>query len=568
MIETLRIDEIKIVEHAELEFSRGLNVLTGETGTGKSIILGALEMLAGARGSADIPRKGSQVGSVEAVFRTDGLARFEAELRERGFRDSGDDEHELLVHRTLNASGRSRARIAGQLVPIATLAEVFADRIEVSSQHSSQALLRPESHGRSLDAAGDLLPLRAKVGQGVARLQAIDGELAALRAEEEERERRRDFLDFQLEEIDAVSPTVEEFAQLEIEHRRLAHAGQMREDGAALVHALEGDGSGDIACALDAVAAAVRLGEGLEKLDPTLVDAVERLRIVDLELRELVRDFERHSDAIESDPGRFAAIEERLGQIEKLRRKYGRSVEEILAFREQAAVKRSTIDGTRDREGALETERATLDAALTRAAKKLSQGRVAAAKVLAEGVQESLAALDMAGASFAVDLAPAPAPAGLPCGSSGHEHVSFKFSGNPKEPPASLQKVASGGELSRLFLAVKNALRRQGRGMVLVFDEVDAGIGGRAAGRVGQALAELAAHHQVLCITHLPQIAAFADAHFRVEKHEKAGRVCARVERLTGKQQVDEIARMAGGEVITAATRKHARELLRQKPLT
>ncbi|MCP5043927.1 MAG: DNA repair protein RecN [bacterium] len=569
MIETLRIDEIKIVEKAELEFGPGLNVLTGETGAGKSIILGALEMLAGARGSADIPRKGSDVGTVEAVFRTEGLASFEVELEARGFRDATEaDEHELVVHRTLNASGRSRARIAGQLVPIATLADVFSDRIEISSQHSSQALLRPESHGRYLDAAGDLLGLRGEVEAAVARLREIDAELVALRAEEEERVRRRDFLAFQLEEIDAVSPTPEEFCELGIEHSRLAHAGQMREDGAALAFALEGDSSGGAGCAIDSVASAVRLGEGLEKLDPALAETVERLRGILVELREVARDFERHSDGIESDPARLAALEDRLAQVEKLRRKYGQSVEEILAFREEAAAQLSSIEGASDREGLLETERGEVEAALVRKAKRLSKGRTAAAKALTGEVQRSLAALDMPAAVFQVDLAPAPVAPGLPCGSAGNEAPEFKFSGNAKEAPAPLQKVASGGELSRVFLALKNALRREGRGMVLVFDEVDAGIGGRAAGRVGQVLAELASHHQVLCITHLPQIAAFADAHFRVEKGEKAGRVCATVERLSEPERVDEIARMAGGEQITAATRKHARELLKRKTLS
>ena len=222
----------------------------------------------------------------------------------------------------------------------------------------------------------------------------------------------------------------------------------------------------------------------------------------------------------------------------------------------------------RELQGALEKERGEVEALLVRRAAKLSKGRKKAAKDLAANVQKSLAALDMPKATFHIDLAKAAPPVGLPCGGSGNEVPEFKFSGNTNEPPAPLQKVASGGELSRVFLAVKNGLRREGRGMVLVFDEVDAGIGGRTAKRVGQVLAELAQHHQVLCITHLPQIAAFADVHFRVEKGEKAGRVCASVTRLDDKERVEEIARMAGGEEVTASTRKHARELLKAKPLS
>ncbi len=569
MIESLRIEEIKIVEKAELDFGPGLNVLTGETGAGKSIVLGALEMLAGARGSADIPRKGSDLGTVEAVFRTEGLAAFEDELVERGFRESreaAEDEepHELLVHRTLSSSGRSRARVAGQLVPISALAELFAERIEISSQHSSHALLRPENHGRYLDAAGQLLPLRNEVEQGVSRLRAIDAELEVLREQDEESARRRAFLEFQLEEIEAVSPSPEEFAALGAEHNRLAHAGQLQEDGAALVHALRGDPSGDGAGALDAISTALKLGEGLERLDPTLRELVERLHSIDLELRDLSRDFEHHCGAIETDPGRFAALEERLAQFEKLRRKYGSSIEEIITFRAEASEELSKIEGASEREGLLEAERVQIEATLVRKARQLSKGRVRAGRELAAVVQRSLGALDMPNARFEVGLQPAPRPAGLPCGSAGSEAPEFLFSANVGEALAPLRKVASGGELSRVFLAVKAGLRREGRGMVLVFDEVDAGIGGRTAQRVGQVLAELAQHNQVLCITHLPQIAAFADVHFRVEKGEEAGRVCATVRPLDNEQRVEEIARMAGGERVTASTRRHARELLRE----
>ena len=577
MIETLRIAEIKIVEKAELEFDPGLNVLTGETGAGKSIILGALEMLAGARGSAEIPRKGSDLGTVEAVFRTEGLVDFEKELSERGFIDSdfaqGDEPHELIVHRTLSATGRSRARVAGQLVPISTLAELFRGRIEISSQHSSQALLRPESHGRYLDAAGQLLPLRAEVEQAFQRLRAIDAELATIRGEGEERARRRDFLEFQLEEIDAVSPSPEEYADLNAEHRRLAHAGQLHEDGAALAHVLLGDlggiggvGGAEGGSAIDATTTALKLADGLERLDPGLRELVERLRSVDVELRDLARDFERYADGIEADPTRFEVLEQRLAQFEGLLRKYGNSVEEILVFREQVEGELSGIDGASEREEELKNERAKVEAQLVRRAKQLSRGRVKAAAELSKSVQRSLAALDMPKATFRVDLQTAAGPAGLPCGPTGNETPEFKFSANTGEALAPLQKVASGGELSRVFLAVKNGLRREGRGMVLVFDEVDAGIGGRTAQRVGQVLAELAQHHQVLCITHLPQIAAFADAHFLVEKGEKAGRVCATVRRLDDRERVEEIARMAGGEHVTASTRRHARELLKGKP--
>jgi len=577
MIESLRIDQIKIVEEAELEFGPGLNVLTGETGAGKSIMLDALALLAGGKGSPDAVRQGATGGSVEAVFRTEGLPEFEAELAERGFDVTGEsgldegeretlDHHELLVHRTVSLKSRSRARVAGQLVPISSLGELFAGRIEIASQHSSQALLRPESHGRFLDAAGDLLPLRVKVAEAFAAAREIDRELERLHGEDEERARRRDFLAFQRDEIDAVSPTVEEFADLDNEHKRLGHAEQLTGEGATIVEALQGEPEGDARGASDRVAEALRLAEGIARLDPTLEPHTERLRSLELELREVARDFERYVDRIESDPARLASVEERLADFEKLRRKYGKSVEEILAFRDEAVRELAGIEGAGEREDELVVERERLVARLRKDADKLSAGRKKAARKLEKAVGGTLGDLDMPNASFCIALDPAPTPPGMPCSSVGNESAEFQFCANPGEALQSLQKVASGGELSRVFLAIKNGLRRAGAGMVLVFDEVDAGIGGRAAQRVGQVLAELARHNQVLCITHLPQIAAFADVHFRVEKTETKGRTRASVRRLGDKDRVEEIARMAGGENVTAATRRHAKDLLAGKP--
>lgn len=572
MIESLRIEQVKIVEQAELEFGPGFNVLTGETGAGKSIILGALELLAGGRGSPDAVRQGAQGGSLEAIFRTEELPDFEAELTERGFDfrgADGDEGHELLVHRTVSRSGRSRARVAGQLVPISTLGELLGGRMEIASQHSSQTLRRPEHHGLLLDKAGGLLELRSRVGERHARLRAIDSEIDALRNQDEERERRRDFLAFQVDEIDAVELSVEDYAALGAEQGRLGHAEQLREDGAALVSYLQGDESAvGAANAVDLIASAARLAEGLANLDPALEPLAERLASAESDLAEIARDFERYADRIEADPSRLARVEERLAQIEKLRRKYGGSIEEILEFRDQAAQELRAIEGAGAREGELRQERDGEAERLTKDAAGLSRGRKKAARELGKKVQTALADLDMENARFEVELQKAAHSPDLPCSSVGAEVAEFKFSANEGVPVQPLQKVASGGELSRVFLAVKSGLRKAGAGMVLVFDEVDAGIGGRAAQRVGRALAELSRHHQVVCITHLPQIAAFADVHFRVEKSEQDGIVRAGVSRLDEQGRLEEVARMAGGEKVTQATLQHARDLLRENSLS
>ena len=562
MIETLRIERIAVVEEAEIEFGPGLNVLTGETGAGKSIVLGALSLLAGGRASADAVREGADSGTVEAVFRTDGLPELEAELSERGIESDGS---ELVVHRSVSRTGRARARAGGQLVPVALLAELFGERLEISSQHSSQALRRPESHARLLDAAGGLLATRESIETGVAQLRAWDRELADLRAAGEERERRRDFLRFQVGEIDEAELEPGEIARTESLQRRLAHAERLRQEGGAAWSALAGDATPGAVPATDAIAGAIRTLDPLAGIDEGLAGPLARLRELDALLRDAAADLERALDGVEADPAQLAQVDERLAQLERLRRKYGRDEQEILDQRETLAAELASLEGADERADAIEVERAAAAAGLAEEAAKLSEARAVAAKELAGRVEGSLHELGMPRARFEVALEPAPPPEGLPCGPTGHEIAVFRFAANPGERPRPLHKVASGGELSRVFLALKTALRRAAGGMVLVFDEVDAGVGGSAAERVGRALAELAQHHQVLCITHLPQIAALADVHFRVAKAQKKRRTHVDVTRIEGEARVDEIARMAGGEKISAATRRHAESLLRSR---
>ncbi len=563
MIETLRIVNLALVDEAQLEFGPGLNVLTGETGAGKSIVLGALALLAGARASARSVGSRGDESVVEAVFRTDGVADLERELARRGL--AGED-HELVVRRSLGRNGRSRARVSGQLLPVSLLAELLGGRLEISSQHDSQGLLRPEVHGLLLDHLGELLPLRGEVEQGFRRLRALDEERARLRADVAERMRRRDFLAFQVEEIDAAGLDPGEVAGLRAERTRRAHAERLRAGGRRALAELIGDPlDGDAPGAADLLAGAARSIAELTGLDPSLAPIRERLDAATADLRDAAADVERYVDGIEADPARLAACEERLHAVEALQRKYGESVEAVLAFRARAAAELSEIDGADERGAELDRERGETAEHLEDAARRLSQGRERAGKRLSGAVQSSLRELAMPHARFSVALRPAPAPAEAPCGPGGRESPEFQFTANRGEPLQPLRKVASGGELSRAFLAIKQATRAGETGMVLVFDEVDAGIGGEAADRVGRRLAELAASHQVLCITHLPQIAAFASTHFRVEKRSDRRRTVARVERVEGAARVEEIARMAGGEAIGEATREHARSLLQSR---
>jgi DNA repair protein RecN (Recombination protein N) len=446
---------------------------------------------------------------------------------------------------------------------VGSLAKLFEGRIEISSQHSSQALLRPERHALLLDASGGHRAPREAVEQGYAQLRALDAELVELRTAAEERARREDFLRFQVHEIDEVGLAPDELPALESEHRRLANAEQLREDGAAAVSGLSGDEHREQSGALDLLARALRGVAGLAGVDADLEPLADRLRAADEELRDLAADLERYVDRLEVDPARLGQLEDRLGAIQLLRRKYGEDAATILAFRDEAERELASLEGADERIGALELEREVGREALHKAARKLSRSRAKAAKQLARAVEGPLRELALPDARFAVGLSEIESPEGLPCGPTGAEAVEFLFTANAGAELRPLQRVASGGELSRVFLALKNALRGADRGMVLIFDEVDAGIGGRVAERVGRCLVELARDHQVLCITHHPQIAALADTHLRVSKRRVGKQTLAVVERVEGEARIEEIARMAGGETVSSETRRHAEALLR-----
>jgi DNA repair protein RecN (Recombination protein N) len=510
-----------------------------------------------------VVREGCDEAVVEAVFRTDHLPDLESSLETLGL---VADEHELVVRRSVQRGGRSRARVAGQLMPAAVLAELFSGRIEISSQHDSQSLLKTEFHGRLLDTAARLLPLRSAVAEGYAKLRALDGELAELCAAEMERERRRDFLSFQVGEIDDARLDADEVEALRAERSRLAHAERLREETSAALTLLAGDlGASEASNTADLVSEAIRRLEGIEALDPQLAPLLACLRATREELRDAATELERYAAGIEADPARLAALDERLAQIEALQRKYGGSIEEILRFRSEAASELERLEGASERAQAIDALRARQVEQLAADAERLSRGRRKASKRLGGAVESALRELAMPQARFELALEPVAAPDRAPCGPGGLETPEFRFSASASGELLPLRRVASGGELSRTFLAIKSAVREADAGMVLVFDEVDAGIGGRTADRVGRCLAELAGRHQVLCITHLPQIAAYASAHFRVEKREVQGRPAARLLRVEGAERVEEVARMAGGERVGESTRRHARELIRAR---
>jgi DNA repair protein RecN (Recombination protein N) len=560
VIERLSIRELALVEELELELGPGLNVFTGETGAGKSIVLGALALLAGRRAPADLVREGASEARVEAVLDTRRLPELEAALGERGLER---DEGELIVRRTVAKNGRGRSWLGADSVPVAALAELIGEAIEVSSQHASLALLRPEAQGRLLDAFAEAVALRSEVENGVRVLRASGAEIARLEAEAEERTRRSDYLQFQLRELDDAQLDLEEARTVGEEHRRLAHAERLGTETAAAATLLLGDpGAPEAEGAADAVGAAANAVEALASLDPDLAPLAERLGAARSELTDLAAELERYAGRSEVDPARLEEVDRRLAELERIRRKYGGSIEAALALRDEVAAELEALGGSDDRLRKLTAEREAEHGRIAERASELSRVRTRAARRLAQAAEAALHELALEEARFDVALEPTPAAAGLPCGAAGHESAELQFAANPGEPFRALRQVASGGELSRIFLALKDVLRTTGSGRVLVFDEVDAGIGGAVAERVGARLAALATRQQILCITHLPQIAAHADRHFLVEKRSAGGRTRTHVKPLDEAGRVEAIGRMAGGQRVGAATLDHARALL------
>ncbi len=563
MIERLRICNLALVEEVELEFGPGLNLLTGETGAGKSIVLGALALLAGARADREAIREPADEAWVEAVFDVRRLPELVPLLEERGL---PAEDGSLIVRRSIQRAGRSRAWVGGRLVPVATLGELFEGRIEVSSQHASQALLRPEVQGRLLDRHGGLEGLRQEVEIGVRELREQAAELASLRRAAGERARREDFLRFQIQEIEEADLAPDEPARLASEHARLVHAErlgtEMREVAALLAGEPEAVPGG--VTAADRLAETERLLTGLVRLDEELAPLVQRISGALFEVQDLAREAERYADGVETDPQRLVEVEERIGRLERLRRKYGATVPDILGFRDEAAAELAALGGNDDRMHKLEEEQEVLLRRVRERAEALSRGRRQAARSLGRALEQAVRELALEEARAEVVLLPVSAEPGLPCGPSGAEGVELRFSANRGEEPRPLRKVVSGGELSRVFLAQKKVLRGESSGRVLVFDEVDAGIGGAVAERVGGVLGSLARDHQVLCITHLPQIAAQPGVHFRVLKEPAGERTRTRVQRLGDEERVEELARMAAGRVPSDETRRHARALLEE----
>jgi len=556
VLERLVIRDLVLVERAEVKFGPGLNVVTGETGAGKSLLVQAVDLLTGGRADPGVVREGARAAVVEGEFRPSARAalRVVPLLAAWGIEDDGES---LIVRREVLAGGKSRALVNQSAVTRGALRELCEALADLHGQHEHQSLLRPGAGLETLDRLAALEIESAHYAQALAAWRAAAARLEALEGSLATHAERREWLQQAALELDQARLREGEEDELRIEAARLAHADRLRE----LVEQALGRLSDGEAPAVDAIAQACRALEQAAALDPSLAESLPALDEARIATAEAARTLADYASRLEADPATLEQVESRRETIARLARKHRRDVPALIAWREELGRELATgEDAAASLTHALVAAQETHATCLA-AARALSCRRQAAAQEWGMKLSNEMKPLGMQHASlgFVVEPDDGPQPA---FGVNGLDQVEIMFSANPGEPPRPLQKVVSGGELSRLMLALKVALETQDPVDLLLFDEVDSGIGGAVARAVGERLKRLARHRQVVCVTHLPMIAALATHHLRVDKSVAAGRTVARIAAVEGSERVEELARMLAGDRITDTTRRQARELL------
>jgi DNA repair protein RecN (Recombination protein N) len=547
VLKLLKIKNIALITATDLEFGPGLTLLTGETGAGKSIVVDALGLLLGGRASSELIRTGEDRAEVEALLEAPHAVAW---LETRGLPVDGD---EVIIRRELQASGKGRATVNGALVPVALLRELAPALAAIHGQHEPQGLLDPDAHLGILDHHAGLTAAAETVAEAYRRRRAIDAELEGLRRDRREQERRRETLEFQATEIEKSGLQAGEEDGLRREKAVQANAERLAALAAEAYALLYEDDE----AVLTRLGQTFRKVEELARIDSRFaphLDARESVRGPLQELASFLRDYREN---LQFSPERLEEVESRLAAVERLKRKYGASVEEVLVFAADCRRQLEALGSPEERERQLEAARASADEEYRSAAGSLSVARRRAAAELEKKVRRELAELAMEKTRFEVHFEPDEGERGL-------EQAEFLLSPNPGEELRPLARIASGGELSRIMLALQSVASLDADGKTLVFDEVDAGIGGRVAEVVGRKLRRIAERHQVLCVTHLPQIASLAESHYAVRKRVERGRTVTEVTTLGPEEHVEEVARMLGGDKLTEAARVHAREMVRQ----
>jgi DNA repair protein RecN (Recombination protein N) len=567
----LRVRDIGIIEDINWSLGPGLNVITGETGAGKSLVIDAVEALLGSKPDEEMIRHGADEARIEGVFTLlpdEKLAALREILAERGL---AADEDILVVHCELRRQGRSTIRLNGQAVPRGLLQQIGRLLIDVHGQSQHLSLLDRKNHLDFLDAYAHTLEMRQAFSTMAAELNQTEQELRSLAKDEQELARREEYLHYQVDEIGQAELHEGEDEVLEQEQKVLASAEQLKASSYEVYRQLYGDdSSGNPASALDRLHEAVAMMKKLVELDPELKPQLDSLEENLYSLEETTKDIRTYSDRLEHDPARLEEVASRLELIRDLKRKYGQSIAEILNYEKEAAAELEGISHSSERRLKLENTRARLKQEMGQLAARLSEARSKTTTQLKKGVEKELQDLNMPQVEFEVSITQTPDPDGIPYpdgqsyafSSEGADNVEFLASTNPGEPIKPLARIASTGETSRFMLALKGVLSEADNIPVLVFDEIDIGVGGRSAEVIGKKLWTLARHHQTICVTHLPQITAFADAHYRVNKEVSGDRTVSRLEVLTGDARTEEMAVMLAGPQITETSLKNARELM------
>ncbi len=550
MLKELHVRNYAVIDDLRIELQPGLNVLTGETGAGKSLIVGALSLLLGERASSELVRAGEDRALVEGVFDCSRAPELVRMCEEQGIEVEGDW---LILRREVLREGRNRAWVNGSAATAGLVRQLGQSLVDLHGQHEHQALLRREAQRDILDAFAGATDAAHRTGEAHSRLVGLRARIAETRAEAKATRERADFLAFRALEIESAGLVPREDETATLEARRLEHSEELIELSAALHSAVYGDDG----ALVEGLGSLSRKVDDLVRIDPTAAEIEALYSDSRTALQELGRRLSTYRDAVEHDPQRLAELRERLDLIHHLKHKYGDTVEEVLAAGRTAREELDRADRSVLDLDALALEEARAIEELAREAETLSALRKASADRLESEVTGLLDELGMAGGRFCVRLEEL-----AELGSHGAERVEFQVSLNPGFPPGPLARVASGGELSRVMLALKTVLAEVDGVPSLVFDEIDSGVGGRVAQRVAERLAMVAGNHQVFAITHLPQIASRASVHLYVEKIQEEGLASARVRTLEGEERVEELARMLGGDPDRETSLRHAAELL------
>ncbi len=553
MLRELRIKNFAIIDELDLSFSAGLNIITGETGTGKSIILNAVHLLLGDKAGEELIRTSEEEATIEALFDISNNMEVQKKVKEKFTPINLTEEETIcLIRRVLSRSGRGRSYINENMTTLGTLADIGEKLISLYGQHEHQSLLRPETHLDILDEFGGILPLRQTFLEHFERYLSLSGEVKRLREEKERAIQEKELLTFQAHEITSAHLQIGEEERLKEEREILVHAHRLM-DFIHRSNELLYEGKGAM---IEQIQKILRQGEEMVRVDSSLSPILKPLEASSIQLEEVALGLREYLKKVEVNPIRLEEVENRLEEIDRLKRKYGSSIAEILLHQKKIEERLHAFSSNDEKLTHLEGILSSLQEEMIALAKKLSWERKKIALALKKSVERELATLGMKKTIFEVHQEDSP------LSWAGMDRIEFLISPNVGEGVKPLAKIASGGELSRMMLALKKILARVGGRQVLIFDEVDSGIGGGTAEVVGKALKVLSKHHQVICVTHLPQIACFADTHYSVRKEIRGKRTVTVVNRLKGEDIIEEVSRMLAGVKITEKTRAHAREML------